>query len=87
MIYRKKNGHKPNVCLRKKPKQLAYTEIHRHFALVINRNELMIKLREMKKTDDGEYIGITDLEGVIADVKGADTITVSHIAYKPSSIR
>lgn len=22
MIYRKKNGHKPNVCLRKKPKQL-----------------------------------------------------------------
>lgn len=114
-----KNGHKPNVCLRKKPKQLVYTEIHRNFAPVINRNELMIKLREMKKlmmvitvallatvtaqaqrirtidkdgnpipyvsimTTDAKYIGITDLEGVIADVKGADTITVSHIAYKP----
>ena len=34
-------------------------------------------------TTDAKFIGITDLDGVIADVKGADTITVSHIAYKP----
>ena len=34
-------------------------------------------------TTDAKFIGITDLDGVIADVKGVDTITVSHIAYKP----
>ena len=34
-------------------------------------------------TTDAKFIGITDIDGVIADVKGADTITVSHIAYKP----
>ena len=34
-------------------------------------------------TTDAKFIGITDMDGVIADVKGADTITVSHIAYKP----
>lgn len=34
-------------------------------------------------TPDARFIGITDDEGVLADVKGADTIYISHIAYKP----
>ena len=34
-------------------------------------------------TTDAKFIGITDLDGVIEDVKGADTISVSHVAYKP----
>lgn len=34
-------------------------------------------------TPDARFIGITDDQGVIADIKGADTISVSHIAYKP----
>ena len=34
-------------------------------------------------TTDAKYIGITDIDGVLEDVKGADTIAVSHVAYKP----
>ena len=34
-------------------------------------------------TTDARYIGVTDINGVIEDVKGADTISVSHVAYKP----
>lgn len=33
-------------------------------------------------TTDNKYIGVTDMEGAIDDVKGADTILVSHVAYK-----
>ena len=33
-------------------------------------------------TTDARYIGITDMDGYIADVKGSDTISVSHVAYK-----
>lgn len=34
-------------------------------------------------TTDAKCIGITDIDGVLEDVKGADTISVSHVAYKP----
>ena len=34
-------------------------------------------------TTDAQFIGVTDIDGVLADAKGADTISVSHIAYKP----
>lgn len=34
-----------------------------------------------------EYIGITDLEGVVADVKGEKEITISHVAFKPKSLK
>ena len=34
-------------------------------------------------TTDAKYIGITDIDGVLEDVKGTDTISVSHVAYKP----
>ena len=34
-------------------------------------------------TTDAKIIGITDIDGVLEDVKSADSITVSHISYKP----
>ena len=34
-------------------------------------------------TEEGNMIGTTSLEGVIADVKGAKKIVLTHIAYKP----
>jgi hypothetical protein len=34
-------------------------------------------------TTDSKVIGVTDADGYLADVKGADTISISHIAYKP----
>jgi hypothetical protein len=34
-------------------------------------------------TTDSKIIGVTDADGYLADVKGADTIAVSHVAYKP----
>ena len=37
-------------------------------------------------TEDGVYIGKTDLNGVLADVKGAARVAVSHVAYKPQLV-
>ncbi len=37
-------------------------------------------------TDDGLIIGTTDLNGVLPDVKGAKTITLTHVAYKPQQV-
>jgi hypothetical protein len=37
-------------------------------------------------TEDGTYIGTTDLNGVLADVKGAAKVTVTHVAYKPQLV-
>lgn len=37
-------------------------------------------------TEDGVYIGKTDLNGVLADVKGATRVAVSHVAYKPQLV-
>ena len=34
-------------------------------------------------TTDAKYIGITDIDGVLEDVKGAETISLSHVAFKP----
>ena len=33
-------------------------------------------------TTDAKYIGITNIDGVLEDVKGTDTISVTHVAYK-----
>jgi len=33
-------------------------------------------------TANSDFIGVTDLDGVLSDVKGADTISVTHVAYK-----
>jgi hypothetical protein len=37
-------------------------------------------------TEDGNYIGKTDLDGVIADVKGAAKVALTHVAYKPQLV-
>ena len=37
-------------------------------------------------TDDGVLIGTTDLKGVIADVKGAPRVALTHVAYKPQLV-
>jgi hypothetical protein len=38
-------------------------------------------------TQDAKYIGITNLDGVIADAKGATDIVISHVAYKTKNVR
>lgn len=37
-------------------------------------------------TEDGVYIGKTDLNGVLADAKGARKVGLSHVAYKPQMV-
>ena len=37
-------------------------------------------------TEDGNMIGTTSLEGVIADVKGAKKIVLTHVAFKPQTV-
>ena len=37
-------------------------------------------------TESGEYIGKTDLNGMLADVKGAKKVGLSHVAYKPQLV-
>lgn len=37
-------------------------------------------------TEDGVFIGTTDLNGTLADVKGAKKVSVTHVAYKPQLV-
>ena len=37
-------------------------------------------------TEDGNMIGTTSLEGVIADVKGAKKVVLTHVAFKPQLV-
>jgi hypothetical protein len=37
-------------------------------------------------TEDGIYIGTTGFDGVLADVKGAARVAVTHVAYKPQLV-
>ena len=37
-------------------------------------------------TEDGNMIGTTSLEGVIADVKGAKKLVLTHVAFKPQLV-
>lgn len=37
-------------------------------------------------TEDGVFIGKTDLSGVLADVKGTQKVGLSHVAYKPQLV-
>lgn len=36
--------------------------------------------------EDGTYIGTTDFDGVLANVKGATRVAVTHVAYKPQLV-
>ena len=38
-------------------------------------------------TPDAEYIGVTNLEGILSDAKGAKDITVSHVAFKTKRVK
>ena len=38
-------------------------------------------------TAGAEYVGITDLEGVLPDVKGAKSVVISHVAFKPKEVK
>lgn len=37
-------------------------------------------------TEDGVFVGTTDLNGVLDDVKGAQKVGLSHVAYKPQLV-
>lgn len=34
-----------------------------------------------------EYIGITDLEGIVPDLMGAKEISITHVAFKPKNVK
>lgn len=38
-------------------------------------------------TPDADYIGVTNLEGILSDAKGAKDITVSHVAFKTKRVK
>ena len=37
-------------------------------------------------TNDGTLLGTTDMNGILADVKGAKEVAVTHVAYKPQQV-
>lgn len=37
--------------------------------------------------EDGKFIGTTDLDGVIEDVKGAKVVSITHVAYQAKKVR
>lgn len=37
-------------------------------------------------TTDAELIGTTGIDGTLTDVKGAKTVLISHVAYKPATV-
>lgn len=38
-------------------------------------------------TPDAEFIGTTNLEGVLTDAKGEKNITITHVAFKPKNVK
>ena len=38
-------------------------------------------------TEDGKFIGTTDLDGILNDVKGAEVVSITHVAYQPKKVR
>ena len=37
--------------------------------------------------EDGTFIGTTDIDGVLSDVKGAEVVTLTHVAYKSKKVK
>ena len=37
-------------------------------------------------TADATLIGVTGMDGVIADIEGAKTVVISHVAYQPKTV-
>lgn len=38
-------------------------------------------------SEDGNIIGTTDLDGVLNDVKGAEVVSITHVAYKSKKVK
>ena len=38
-------------------------------------------------SDDGDFIGTTDLEGTLSDLKGADIVSITHVAYQAKKVK
>ena len=38
-------------------------------------------------TEDGTFIGTTDLDGILDDVKGAEVVSITHVAYQPKKVK
>jgi hypothetical protein len=38
-------------------------------------------------SEDGQIIGTTDLNGVLDDVKGAEVVSITHVAYQPKKVK
>ena len=38
-------------------------------------------------SEDGNIIGTTDLDGILNDVKGAEVVSITHVAYKPKKVK
>lgn len=45
-----------------------------------------ISYATVTNTDNDKFIGTTDLQGVLADVKGAQKLYITHIAFKPQEV-
>lgn len=45
-----------------------------------------IAYASVTNADDGKFIGTTNLQGVIDDVKGAKKVQITHIAFKPQEV-
>ena len=37
--------------------------------------------------EDVKYIGTTDLNGILNDVKGAEVVSITHVAYQPKKVK
>lgn len=53
---------------------------------VIDANGTPVPYASVLNTN-AEYIGITDLEGVVPDVKGAKDIIITHVAFKTKNVK
>jgi hypothetical protein len=38
-------------------------------------------------SDDGDFIGTTDIEGTLSDLKGADIVSITHVAYQAKKVK
>ena len=38
-------------------------------------------------SEDGNVIGTTDLNGILDDVKGAEVVSITHVAYQPKKVK
>ena len=64
---------------------MAFTNVYAQRIQVVDNDGNTIPLVSVM-TQDGVYIGTTDMNGVLADVKGAAKVAVTHVAYKPQLV-